>query len=192
MPVCVRVRVCDRVMQARHMQYALYWNNLGNLQHVKNVCSSMIEFCCWFFVNWWEFTLSCQYWLWWSVLLWHDSILALCVFCVKLQRHSLTYVKRQDFWATVCKTVRPMLSVRCLSVLSVRPVCLSVHCGQTVGWIRMKLGTQVLGRPQPRTHCVRFGPSSSPANGHSPPIFGTSVVAKGLLVHESRCHLVWR
>ena len=35
------------------------------------------------------------------------------------------------FWATVCKTVRPMLSVRCLY-----PVCLSVtlvHCGQTVG-----------------------------------------------------------
>jgi len=43
-------------------------------------------------------------------------------------------------WATVCKTVRPMLSVRCLSV------CLSVtlvYCGQTVGWIKMKLGMQV-------------------------------------------------
>jgi len=47
------------------------------------------------------------------------------------------------FWATVCKTVRPMLSDRCLSVC---PVCLSVtfvHCGQTVGRIKMKLGTQV-------------------------------------------------
>ena len=46
------------------------------------------------------------------------------------------------FWATVCKTVRPMLSVRCLSC----PVCLSVmfvHCGQTVGRIKMKLGMQV-------------------------------------------------
>ena len=32
-----------------------------------------------------------------------------------------------------------MLSVRCLSVLSVT----LVHCGQTVGWIKMKLGTQV-------------------------------------------------
>ena len=44
------------------------------------------------------------------------------------------------FWATVCKTVRPVLSVCCLSV------CLSVtfvHCGQTVGWIKMKLGMQV-------------------------------------------------
>jgi len=53
------------------------------------------------------------------------------------------------FWATVCKTVRPMLglSVRCLSCLSCRPtVCLSVtfvHCGQTVGRIKMKLGMQV-------------------------------------------------
>ena len=46
------------------------------------------------------------------------------------------------FWATVCKTVRPMLSDRCLSVQS----CLSVtfvHCGQTVGRIKIKLGMQV-------------------------------------------------
>jgi len=38
------------------------------------------------------------------------------------------------FWATVCKTVRPMLSNRV--VLSVLSVCLSVtlvYCGQTVG-----------------------------------------------------------
>jgi len=45
------------------------------------------------------------------------------------------------FWATVCKTVRLILSVRCLSCL---PVCLSVtvtfvHCGQTVGRI-MQVG----------------------------------------------------
>jgi len=50
-------------------------------------------------------------------------------------------------WATVCKTDGPMLSVRCPVCLSVCPsVCLSclsvafVHCGQTVGWIKMKLG----------------------------------------------------
>ena len=47
-------------------------------------------------------------------------------------------------WATVCKTVRPMLpSSHVLSVLS---VCLSVtlvYCGQSVGWIKMKLRTQV-------------------------------------------------
>ena len=43
------------------------------------------------------------------------------------------------FWATVCKTVCPMLSHHC-------PVCLSVtlvYFGQTVGWIKMKLGMEV-------------------------------------------------
>ena len=46
---------------------------------------------------------------------------------------------QQFYWATVCKTVGPMLSDRCLSCLSVCPVCLSVclsvtlvYCGQTV------------------------------------------------------------
>jgi len=36
------------------------------------------------------------------------------------------------FWATVCETVCPMLSDRCLSCLSVT----LVYCGQTVGWIK--------------------------------------------------------
>jgi len=46
-----------------------------------------------------------------------------------------------DFCATVCKTVHPMLSDRCLSVC---PVCdVGMYCGQTVGWIKMKLGAQV-------------------------------------------------
>ena len=40
------------------------------------------------------------------------------------------------FWATICKTVRPMLSVRCLSVTL-------VYCGQTVAWIKIKLDTEV-------------------------------------------------
>ena len=43
------------------------------------------------------------------------------------------------FWVTISKTVRPMLSDRCLSVLSVK----LVYCGQMVGWIKMKLGMQV-------------------------------------------------
>jgi len=45
-----------------------------------------------------------------------------------------------NFWATVCKTVRP--AMRPLSCLS---VCLSVtlvYCGQTAGWVRMPLGTE--------------------------------------------------
>jgi len=46
------------------------------------------------------------------------------------------------FWATVCKTVRPVLSDRCLSVcLSVLSVTF-VYCGQTVGWIKIKLDTR--------------------------------------------------
>jgi len=57
----------------------------------------------------------------------------------RVHGHSLS------FWATVCKTVRPMLSDCCLSCLSVCPVCpvqsvTFVHCGQTVGRIKMKLG----------------------------------------------------
>jgi len=42
------------------------------------------------------------------------------------------------FWATACKTVRPMLSDRC-PVLSLT----FVHCGQTVGRTKMKLGMQI-------------------------------------------------
>jgi len=48
------------------------------------------------------------------------------------------------FWATVYKTVRPMLSVRCLSVLSCPVLSVTfVHCGQAVGRIKMELGMQV-------------------------------------------------
>ena len=48
------------------------------------------------------------------------------------------------FWATFCKTVRSMLSGRCpvLSVISCLSVTL-VYCGQTVGWNKMPLGTEV-------------------------------------------------
>jgi len=90
------------------------------------------------------------------------------------------------FWATVCKTVRPILSDRCLSVcLSVLSVCpvLSVtfaHCGKTIGWIKIKLGMQVtqgLSSPSPK--------GTAPSNFR--PI---SVAAKWL--HRSRFHLIWR
>jgi len=76
------------------------------------------------------------------------------------------------FWATVCKTVHPMLSVRCLSVcpvLSVLSVTF-VHCGQTVGRVKTKLGMQVGIGPG---HIVLGGdPAPPPLKGHSPPIFG--------------------
>jgi len=78
--------------------------------------------------------------------------------------------KRIYFWATVCKTVRPMLSDRCLSVCLSCPF-LSVtlmYCGQTVGRIKMKLGLHVgfgsdyivldgnPGRPPPKGQSPQF------------------------------------
>jgi len=74
------------------------------------------------------------------------------------------------FWATICKTVRPMLSDRCLSVVSVLSVlsCLSValvYCGQTAGWIKMKLGMQVGLVPG---HVVLDGTHLPLPKGHSP------------------------
>ena len=58
-------------------------------------------------------------------------------------------------------------------VLSCLPVCLSVtfvHCGQTVGRIKMKLGMQVGLGPG---HIVLGGdPAPPPLKGLSPPIFG--------------------
>ena len=77
------------------------------------------------------------------------------------------------FLATVYKTVRPMLSDRCLSVLSVLSVTL-VYCGQTVGWIKMKLGTQVNLGPG---HILLDGdPTPLPPKGHSPtPQFSTHI-----------------
>jgi len=59
--------------------------------------------------------------------------------------------------------------VLCLSVLSCLSVTL-VHCGQTVGWSKMKLGMQVgLGHG----HTVLDGdPAPPPPKGQSPPISG--------------------
>ena len=50
--------------------------------------------------------------------------------------------------------------------------------------------TWYTGKPRTQPHCVRWGPWSPPPKGHSPPIFGPSVVAKWLA--GLTCHLVWR
>ena len=65
------------------------------------------------------------------------------------------------FWATVCKTVCPMLSDRCPSVcpvcgLSVCPVC-NVGVLWPNGWTDQD-ATWYGGRPRPKRHCVRWGP----------------------------------
>ena len=86
------------------------------------------------------------------------------------------------FWATVCKTVRPLLWDRCLSCL---PVCNVGYCGQTVGWIKMPLGTEVGLRPG---HIVLVGdPTSPPRKGaqQHPPLF--SSLCSGTVAQFSNC-----
>ena len=100
------------------------------------------------------------------------------------------YVDVFDFWATVCKTVRPVLSNRCLchvlsvlislSCLSVLSVTL-VNCGQADGLIKVKLGMR--GRPRPWPHCVRWG-SSSPSPRVTPPIFGPFLLWPNGWMHQ--------
>jgi len=87
-----------------------------------------------------------------------------------------------------------MLSVRYRTVvLSVcLSVCLSVtlvYCGQTVEWIKMKLGMEIGLRPG---HIVLGGdPAPLPKKGGTAPNFRPmSVVAKRL--DGSECHLIWR
>ena len=94
-----------------------------------------------------------------------------------------------NLWATVCKTVLPMLSDRCLSVcLSCLFVTL-VYCGQTVGRIKMKLVMQVGLVPG---HIVLDGDPATPhPKGNSHPNFRPIYVAAKWL-HGSRCHLVRR
>ena len=109
--------------------------------------------------------------------------------CPKLTNISQPLVGRsspycRDTWRRYCNLTifgRPFLNGSpyaigplfvCLSCLYSDQPCLSVtlvHCGQTVRWIKMKLGMQVVW---PRTHCVKWGPSSSSSKGAQSPLFG--------------------
>jgi len=60
----------------------------------------------------------------------------------------------KHFWATVYKTVHPMLSDRC-------PVCLSVTWYIVAKRLDGSRRNFAGGRPPPRPHCVRWEPSSS-------------------------------
>jgi len=71
-------------------------------------------------------------------------------------------------------------TVVCLSVLSCLSVTL-VYCGQRVGWIKMKLGTEVGLSPGD----IVLDRDTAPLNFQ--PI---SIVAKQ--PKELRCYLVWR
>jgi len=81
-------------------------------------------------------------------------------------------IKLTYFWATVCKTVRPVLSDRCLSCLS---VC-DVGVLWPNGWMHQDK-TWHGGRPRPTPHCVTWGPSS-PKRGTAPNFRPMSIVAK--------------
>ena len=72
------------------------------------------------------------------------------------------------FWATVCKAVRPMLSVRCPVCLSVLSVTL-VYCGQTAGWINMALGMEV--GLSPGDFVLMGTQPNSPKGAEPPPQF---------------------
>ena len=52
----------------------------------------------------------------------------------------------------------------CLSVCNVRALWPNGWTDQDETWRA--------GRPRPWPHCIRWGPSSPPPKGHSPPIFG--------------------
>jgi len=80
--------------------------------------------------------------------------------------------ERGRFLGTVCKMV-------CLCYRTVVcPVCLSVtlvYCGQTVGWIEMKLGTKVGLDPG---HTVLGGDLALlPKSGPAPPTFGPCLLS---------------
>jgi len=70
-------------------------------------------------------------------------------------------------------------------------VCLSVtlvYCGQTVGWLKMKLSTEVHLGPG---HIVLHWDPALP-HGAQPPIFAHVLWPNGSMDQELRCHLVWR
>ena len=100
------------------------------------------------------------------------------------------------FWATVCKTVHRMLSVRSLSVLSVLSVLpvLSVLCVCNVRalWTNAWTDQDVQVGLGPGHIVLDGDPAPPPPKGHSPRNFRPmSIVAKRL--DGLRCHLVsWR
>ena len=96
---------------------------------------------------------------------------------------------RASIAARAVKTVRHMLSDRC-PVCPVCPVCLSVTlvcCGQTVGWTKMSLGTEVGLGPG---DIVLDGDPAPPMVGaqHPPPRhFSAHVFCGQTVVHLSNC-----
>jgi len=77
-----------------------------------------------------------------------------------------------DFWATVCKTARPILSVRCLPVCPVCPFLSVCNVGALWpnGWMDQD-ETWHAGRPRPRNMVLDGDGAPTPPKRHRPPIF---------------------
>jgi len=74
------------------------------------------------------------------------------------------------FWVTVCKTVHPMLSDRCLSVVCHLCVCLSnIRALCPNGWMDQD-ATWHEGRSQLKWLCVIWGPSPPAHKGDEDPL----------------------
>jgi len=75
-----------------------------------------------------------------------------------------------------------VLSDRCLSVLSVYLSVTLVYCGQTIGWIRMPLGTEIdLGLG----HTVLDGDPFLPTGHSSSPLFDPCLLWPNDWVHQN-------
>jgi len=60
-----------------------------------------------------------------------------------------------------------------------------ICCGKMAGLIKMPLGMRYGGRIRTRRLCVKWGPSSSPKKGHSPPpIFGPCLLWTNGCMHQ--------
>jgi len=120
-----------------------------------------------------------------------------CDLCLRKKSRTKTIVimifMQFLFTFTRCVFGRPFVKRFALCYRSVLSVCLSclcltfVHCGQTVGRIKMKLGLQLGLGPG---HIVLDGdPSAPPPKGHSPhPIFDPSVAAIGCMDQDATWH----
>ena len=101
----------------------------------------------------------------------HAPLLVITIFSsLNTSLYSTSHSVNQSinrFWATVCKTVRRMLSVRCLSVC---PVC-NVRALWPNGWTDQD-ETWHAGRPRHGHIVIDGDPATPPSNGHSSPIFG--------------------
>jgi len=90
--------------------------------------------------------------------------------------------KLSGFWATVTKRFALCYGTIVLSVMCV--------CNVRALWLNGSMDQDVTrygGRPRPRRHCVRWGPSSPHGKGHSSLHFSAHVYCGQTVAHVSNC-----